>query len=118
MIKSFVGVEAATNPVIFEDLFRLRHEIYIVRRKWGALRHEHGLERDSYDNSDAVYLIGFSTDGKVNCGLRLLPTMWITYSAITFSIWPRSDCRKATTSTSSPASSWPRRACPRAIGSA
>jgi len=74
MIKSFVGVEAATNPAIFEDLFRLRHEIYIVRRKWGALRHEGGLERDSYDNSDAVYLIGFSDDGQVNCGLRLLPT--------------------------------------------
>jgi acyl-homoserine lactone synthase len=74
MIKSFVGVEAAKNPAIFEDLFRLRHEIYIVRRKWGALRHEGGLEKDGYDNSDAVYLIGFSADGKVNCGLRLLPT--------------------------------------------
>ena len=60
MIKSFVGVEAATNPTIFEDLFRLRHEIYIVRRKWGALRHEGGLEKDSYDNSDAIYLIGLS----------------------------------------------------------
>jgi len=58
MIKSFVGVEAASNPAIFEDLFRLRHEIYIVRRKWGALSAEDGLERDSYDNSDAVYLIG------------------------------------------------------------
>lgn len=74
MIKSFVGVEAASNPAIFEDLFRLRHEIYIVRRKWGALRAEDGLERDSYDNSDAVYLIGLSGEGKVNCGLRLLPT--------------------------------------------
>ena len=74
MIKSFVGVEAATNPAIFEDLFRLRHEIYIVRRKWGALRHEDGLEKDSYDNSDAVYLIGLSAEGAVNCGLRLLPT--------------------------------------------
>jgi acyl-homoserine lactone synthase len=74
MIKSFVGVEAAANPAIFEDLFRLRHEIYIVRRKWGALHAEDGLERDSYDNSDAVYLIGLSGEGKVNCGLRLLPT--------------------------------------------
>jgi len=74
MIKSFVGVEDETNPTIFEDLFRLRHEIYIVRRKWGALRHEGGLEKDSYDNSDAVYLIGFSAEGAVNCGLRLLPT--------------------------------------------
>lgn len=74
MIKSFVGVEASSNPSIFEDLFRLRHEIYIVRRKWGALHAEDGLERDSYDNSDAVYLIGLSAEGKVNCGLRLLPT--------------------------------------------
>jgi acyl-homoserine lactone synthase len=74
MIKSFVGVEASSNPSIFEDLFRLRHEIYIVRRKWGALRGEGGLERDSYVNSDAVYLIGLSAEGKVNCGLRLLPT--------------------------------------------
>ena len=74
MIKSFVGVEAAANSAIVEDLFRLRHEIYIVRRKWGALRAEDGLERDGYDNSDAVYLIGLSPEGKVNCGLRLLPT--------------------------------------------
>jgi acyl-homoserine lactone synthase len=74
MIKAFAGVEAAKNPKIFEDLFRLRHEIYIVRRKWGALRHEGGLERDGYDTSGAVYLIGLSQEGKVNCGLRLLPT--------------------------------------------
>src|SRR6187455_2341576 len=74
MIKSLCGFESAAQPAIFGDLFRLRHEIYIVRRKWGALRHEGGLERDSYDNSDAVYLIGFSDDGQVNCGLRLLPT--------------------------------------------
>src|SRR5262245_60046448 len=74
MIKSFSGVEAAANRAIFEDLFRLRHEIYVVRRKWGALHTEDGLERDCYDNSDAIYLLGFTAEGEINCGLRLLPT--------------------------------------------
>ena len=74
MIKALRGVELAAHPAIFEDLFRLRHEIYIVRRKWGALRHENGLERDAYDTSDAIYLLGFSPEGSITCGLRLLPT--------------------------------------------
>ena len=74
MIKSLCGVESAAHPAIFEDLFRLRHEIYIVRRKWGALRHENGLERDAYDTADTIYLLGFSPQGSIICGLRLLPT--------------------------------------------
>jgi acyl-homoserine lactone synthase len=74
MIKSFCGVEVGAYPAIFEDLFRLRHEIYVVRRKWGALRHEDGLERDAYDTADAIYLVGLSAEGDVTCGLRLLPT--------------------------------------------
>jgi acyl-homoserine lactone synthase len=74
MIRAFLGVEAGANQEIFEDLFRLRHEIYIVRRKWGALRHEGGLERDANDNEEAIYLMGFSAEGRINCGLRLLPT--------------------------------------------
>jgi acyl-homoserine lactone synthase len=74
MIKSFCGIESAAHPVIFEELFRLRHEIYVVRRKWGALRQDNGLERDAYDTADAVYLLGFSPEGNITCGLRLLPT--------------------------------------------
>lgn len=74
MIKLFRGVELGAHPAIFEDLFRLRHDIYVARRKWKALQHDSGLERDAYDNSDAVYLLGFSPEGGITCGLRLLPT--------------------------------------------
>jgi len=37
--------------------FRLRHEIYVVERKWKELQRPDRSERDQFDNQDATYVL-------------------------------------------------------------
>jgi acyl-homoserine lactone synthase len=53
--------------------FRLRHEIYVVERNWKDLARPDGLERDQFDNQDALYILA-TDNGQVIGGSRLLPT--------------------------------------------
>lgn len=53
--------------------FRLRHDIYVVERKWRDLAKPDRLERDQFDNDDAIYLLAI--DGRtVVGGSRLVPS--------------------------------------------
>jgi acyl-homoserine lactone synthase len=53
--------------------FRLRHEVYVVERNWKDLARLDGLERDQFDNQDAIYILAMD-NGKVIGGSRLVPT--------------------------------------------
>jgi len=55
-------------------MYRQRHDIYVVRRKWRALKSVAGLEKDQFDTAGATYLLALDQTGKVLAGLRLLPT--------------------------------------------
>jgi acyl-homoserine lactone synthase len=57
-----------------EEMFRIRHDIYVNRRGWKALCREDGREIDQFDTEDAVYLLGLNELGRVTSGLRLVPT--------------------------------------------
>ena len=58
---------------ILDDYFRLRHQIYVVERKWMALDRPDQREIDQFDNDDAVYLLAL--DGRsIVAGMRLVPT--------------------------------------------
>jgi acyl-homoserine lactone synthase len=52
---------------------RLRHECYIVERKWEGLQDRGGLEYDQFDDDDTVYLLSMD-DGRVIGGSRMYPT--------------------------------------------
>jgi acyl-homoserine lactone synthase len=58
---------------ILEDYFRLRHQIYVVERKWAALDRPDKREIDQFDTDETVYLLGL--EGRnIIAGMRLVPT--------------------------------------------
>jgi acyl-homoserine lactone synthase len=58
---------------ILEDYFRLRHQIYVVERKWTVLDRPDKREIDQFDTDETVYLLGL--DGRsIIAGMRLVPT--------------------------------------------
>jgi acyl-homoserine lactone synthase len=57
-----------------EEMFRIRHDIYVGRRGWKALAKPDGRDIDQFDAEDTVYLLGLDCDGRVQSGLRLNPT--------------------------------------------
>jgi acyl-homoserine lactone synthase len=57
-----------------EDMFRIRHEIYVERRGWAALAKPDGRDIDQFDTDNTVYLLGVNDSGQVTAGLRLNPT--------------------------------------------
>ena len=59
---------------ILEDYFRLRHQIYVVERKWTVLDRPDKREIDQFDTEETVYLLGL--EGRnIIAGMRLVPTM-------------------------------------------
>jgi acyl-homoserine lactone synthase len=59
---------------ILEGYFRLRHQIYVVERKWMDLDRPNKREIDQFDRDDAVYLLGLEGRNIV-AGMRLVPTI-------------------------------------------
>jgi acyl-homoserine lactone synthase len=57
-----------------EEMFRIRHDIYVGRRGWKALEKPDGRDVDQFDTDQTVYLLSLNELGKVVAGLRLNPT--------------------------------------------
>src|SRR3954454_14642697 len=57
-----------------EEMYRIRHDIYVGRRVCTALARPDGRDVDQFDTEDAVYLLGLDSFGQVCSGLRLNPT--------------------------------------------
>src|SRR5689334_11287834 len=57
-----------------EEMYRIRHDIYVGRRGWKALQKPDGRDIDQFDTEDTVYLLGLDFMGRVVSGLRLNPT--------------------------------------------
>ncbi len=57
-----------------DEMFRLRHDIYVGRRGWKALAKPDGRDVDQFDTDNTVYLLGLDELGRVCSGLRLNPT--------------------------------------------
>jgi acyl-homoserine lactone synthase len=72
-----IHIISAANRHLYEDVlhdhFRLRHDIFVDERGWKALRKPDGLEIDSYDNDDTIYLLALE-GRRVVGGHRLYPT--------------------------------------------
>ena len=76
-----IHVVTAANRAIYarqiEEMHRLRWAFYVEGRKWRELREmqaEPGIERDEYDDEQAVYLMGLDDDGHITGSMRLRPT--------------------------------------------
>lgn len=57
-----------------EEMFRLRHDIYVGRRGWKALEKPDGRDVDQFDTNSTVYILSIDDVGQVTAGLRLNPT--------------------------------------------
>jgi len=56
-----------------EQMYRVRHRLFVDQMKWEALRKPDGREIDQFDNENAIYLL-LIEDGQVTGSHRLLPT--------------------------------------------
>jgi acyl-homoserine lactone synthase len=72
-----IHIITASNRHLYEarleELFRLRHDIFVGERRWTALERPDGREIDDYDNADSVYFVAIEDDRIVG-GHRLYPT--------------------------------------------
>ena len=73
MIITLRGNDRKDNPGIFEQLFRLRHDIFVKGRGW-SLPCGNGRETDQYDVDEAVYFIELNGDGVIESSVRATPT--------------------------------------------
>jgi acyl-homoserine lactone synthase len=58
-----------------ERYFRIRHEVYVEKRRWGAIARPIGMEIDAFDTRDAIYLLGIDERSNIVSGARLVPTL-------------------------------------------
>lgn len=58
---------------LLDDYFRIRHDIYVVERKWTDLARPDGREIDQFDTDDTVYLLALD-HGAIVAGMRMVPT--------------------------------------------
>ncbi len=74
MIYVLSGEEAAYHPGLMEQVYRLRHDVFVDELEWKDLARDDRLERDQFDRPDAVHHICVRND-KVVGYQRMLPTM-------------------------------------------
>nr|UXE45499.1 isovaleryl-homoserine lactone synthase [uncultured bacterium] len=71
-------VVTSKNALLYQDalhdMFQLRHRIFVERMGWEALRKSDRLEKDQFDNDDAIYLLLTEDDGTVIGTHRMLQT--------------------------------------------
>jgi acyl-homoserine lactone synthase len=74
MIEVVTSRNAFLYKDALEEMFHLRHRIFVEKMGWEALRKPDRLEKDQFDNDDAIYLLLTRDDGTVIGSHRLLPT--------------------------------------------
>ncbi|MEW7010026.1 acyl-homoserine-lactone synthase [Lentilitoribacter sp. EG35] len=73
MIKLIQGNEVKNHQDIMEQVWRLRHDVFVEEKKWGDLQKPDKREIDQYDNDDVLHMLAFDGDQVVGYQ-RMLPT--------------------------------------------
>jgi acyl-homoserine lactone synthase len=84
MCQILYGHEHSSYSSEFDQMFKLRHQVFIQGRKW-SLPSRKGYEIDQYDTDDAVYFITYADDGAIEGSVRLTPT---THSSLLADYFP------------------------------
>ena len=72
-MRMISGRDAHKHPEVFEQIFKLRHHVFVREMGWEDLASPDGLEIDQFDTHDAVHLVS-EQDGIVVGYIRALPT--------------------------------------------
>jgi acyl-homoserine lactone synthase len=75
MLEVVTSRNALLYKDALQDMFDLRHRIFVERMGWEDLRKADGLEKDQFDNEDAIYLLLTEDDGTVIGAHRMLQTV-------------------------------------------
>lgn len=59
---------------VLDEMFKLRHDIFVGERGWRKLEQPDGRERDQFDTDDTIYFLKLDPDMRVLGGMRLYPT--------------------------------------------
>jgi len=59
---------------VLEEMFQLRHKIFVDGRGWKKLAKPDGFEIDQFDNENATYFLKLDPDMHIIGGVRLCPT--------------------------------------------
>lgn len=73
MITHLSGDQRPAHREVFDDLFRLRYDVFVGSRRW-SLATRAGRESDEYDLPEAQYFFGRADDGRIISHCRLTPT--------------------------------------------
>lgn len=86
-----IHVINATNRHLYEDtleqMFRLRHKIFVEQKGWKLLERESGLDIDQFDTEDATYFLKLDKEGSILGGMRIVPTNVKTQLKNVFQHW-------------------------------
>ena len=74
MIHVLSGSERGTYLDLFEQYFRLRHDVFIKGRGW-SLPAGNGLEVDQYDDNEAIYFLDVGDENRIQGAIRITPTI-------------------------------------------
>jgi acyl-homoserine lactone synthase len=74
MIDVITHTNANLNLQALDEMYRMRHRVFVDGMKWEDLRKPDGREIDQFDNEDAIYLL-LKDEDRVLGGHRLLPTV-------------------------------------------
>jgi acyl-homoserine lactone synthase len=74
MVIVLTGRDRGRQHRYFDQHFRLRHEVFVRRRRW-ALPCTNGREIDQYDTEEAVYFLDINEDDVVRGTIRIAPSL-------------------------------------------
>jgi len=86
-----IHVINSTNRHLYEDvleqMFTLRHKIFVEQKGWKRLERESGLDIDQFDSEEATYFLKLDGKGVILGGMRLVPTTAKTQLKTIFKDW-------------------------------
>lgn len=70
-----------------EQMFALRHKVFVEEKGWKNLERESGLDIDQFDTEHATYFLKLDKEGTILGGMRIVPTTVKTQLKTIFRHW-------------------------------
>jgi len=70
-----------------DQMFELRHKVFVEGKGWKKLAQPSGFEIDQFDTDDAIYFLKLDENDKILGGMRLVPTTCPTQLGTIFKNW-------------------------------
>lgn len=74
MIFAFYLTSTLATPALMDEIYHLRHKVFVEKLGWSALKRNDCRDQDQFDNDDALHVADIKND-RVMAYCRLLPTV-------------------------------------------